>query len=417
MTRGFVRSSGTVSVAPYRRLLSGIPHPDAQHAAPPRKMCGMGETVLLTADVAAVDGRLLESPHLLIEEHRIRAITTSPAARTAHRVRIEGTLLPGAIDLQVNGAGGHAVDEADPAALAAVAAQVWRGGAVAFAPTLISAPWERLCAQVEAVARWIAAHPGGTTQATPLGLHLEGPFLSVPGAHPPDALCDPTKARIEELLAAAQGQLALVTLAPDRSGAADAVTALRAAGVAVALGHGTARDPDAVDACVAAGAGLVTHLFNASDPLHHRAPGLAGLALTDDRLRASLIADGVHVHPGMLRVAWRCLGTARTVLVTDSVGAAGMPDGSYTLGGAPVEHRDGVVRDARGALAGAALTMSEAARRFAAAVGADPVQLAAAISTNPAAVLGLDDRGRIAVGQRADFSVLRPDGTLQSVRF
>ena len=323
--------------------------------------------------------------------------------------RIAGTLLPGLIDLQCNGAGGRSIDEATPEALDAIADQVSRGGAIAFLPTLITEAFEPMLERVAAVAAWIDSNP--SRGAMPLGLHLEGPFLESPGTHEAEHFVDPTPKRVDAILRAAGGHLSLVTLAPDRAGAPDAVARLRAAGVAVALGHGVGTDQ--LDACVRAGAGLVTHLFNAMGPLHHRDPGFAGRTLDDERLLCSLIPDGVHVHESMLRNAYRCLGAERTILVTDSVAAAGMPDGDYELGRAAIHLADGVVRDDHGHLAGSALTMAEAASRWLRMVpSADACSLSRVAATNPARVVGAESLGVIAPGRAARFCVLDRDGRI-----
>ena len=335
-------------------------------------------------------------------------------ARTAdgERRRVSGTLLPGLVDLQCNGAAGRGVDEGSAEALDAIAAGVWAGGAAAFLPTLITAPFEELLGRLEQVAAWIEARPTGG--ATPLGIHLEGPFLQAPGTHDADLFIDPTPARVDAILGAAAGHLSLITLAPDRPGAPEAIARLRAAGVAVALGHG--EGVEQLEACISAGASMVTHLFNAMGPLHHRSPGFAGLALDDERLMCSLIPDGVHVHESMLRNAYRCLGPARTILVTDAVAAAAMPDGDYELAGAPVQLRDGVVRDQRGRLAGSVLTMAEAARRWTRMVpSTDACALAQLASTNPARVIGAASHGEIAAGRAARFCALAADGTVTAL--
>lgn len=350
--------------------------------------------------LAAVDGRLVA----------VDQVAAGPAA-----VRLRGTLLPGFVDLQVNGAGGRSVDEGTREALDTVAQAVWNGGAVAFLPTLITAPWPRLLQQVDAVARWIEQWNGHG--AEPLGLHLEGPFLSTPGAHDATCFVDPTPARLDELLAAARGTLRLVTLAHARNGAADATRRLVAAGVTVALGH--CDRSDGFTACVDAGASAVTHLFNVMGPLHHRDVGTAGFALDDDRVRCPLILDGVHVHAAMVRNAFRILGPDRTILVTDAVAAAGMPDGDYTLSGIAVRSANGVVRDHKGSLAGSALTMAMAAQNFLRMVPmAGPWTLARAAASNPAALLGKagERYGALAVGKRAAFTLLGDDGAVCCVR-
>lgn len=381
----------------------------------------LGKAAILGSDAVGVTeivvDRLVQpdtiSAGMRIECHdgRIRAIDRRPAGPTARR--LSGTLLPGFLDLQVNGGGGHSVDEATPAALDAVAAASFTGGAAAFLPTLITAPWDRLLQQVAAVASWIRAWNG--QGAEPLGLHLEGPFLDSPGVHDASCFVDPTPQRVRELLAAANGTLRLVTLANSRSGAAAATAQLSAAGCAVALGHVTSTT--GFHDCIAAGASMVTHLFNAMGPLHHRDPGIAGLALDDRRVHSCLIVDGAHVHPAMVRNAYAILGPHRTVLVSDAVAAAGMPDGDYQLAGQRVIARGGVVRDAQGRLAGSALTMAVAARNFLSYVAdAGPWTLARTAATNAARLIGAADFGSIAIGQRAAFTLLGDDGSIATIR-
>ena len=326
---------------------------------------------------------------------------------------VRGTLLPGFVDLQVNGAGGRSVDEATPDALDAVAEAVWRGGAVAFLPTLITAPWARLLQQVRDVAAWCRGWSG--RGAEPLGLHVEGPFLTAAGAHDPACLLAPTAARVDALLEAAGDQRLLVTLANAADGAAAATRRLVAGGATVALGH--CESDAGFEACVDAGATAVTHLFNVMGRMHHREPGLAARALDEPRLTCPLIADGVHVDPVLVRIAFGVLGPTRMALVTDAVSAAGMPDGSYTLSGMTVTAAGGVVRDANGNLAGSALTMAAAARRFLEIVPeAGPWTLSRLASANPARLLGADDFGALRVGGRAAFTLLGDDGSVSAVR-
>ncbi|MEZ5963300.1 MAG: N-acetylglucosamine-6-phosphate deacetylase [Planctomycetota bacterium] len=329
-------------------------------------------------------------------------------------IGIDAMALPGFIDLQVNGGGGRDVAETSDEALDAVATASWQGGAVAFLPTLITAPFADLLQQLARVADWIDRWRG--QGAEPLGIHLEGPFLEVAGAHDESAFVDPTPDRVAALLEAARGRLAMLTLAPSRPGAPQAVAQLRAAGVCVALGH--ARSSAQMAACVDAGANLVTHLFNAMGPLHHREPGVAGFALDEPRLTCSLICDGLHVHPTMVRNAFAILGPDRTLLVTDAAAPAGRPDGVYRLGREEVVARGGEVRRADGALAGSALTMDTAAQRFATYLGprCGPWTLARVGSTNAARLLGRDDFGQLIPGRRACLTLLRPDGTLAAWR-
>lgn len=369
-------------------------------------------TTLLQPTAVALDATIALGRSVLVRDGVIEQVGGNAA--TADRTQVlDGTLLPGAIDLQVNGAGGHSVGEADDAALDEVARAVLAGGAVAFLPTMITAPFPRLLERLERVAAWIAR--GRHRFAVPLGIHLEGPFLATAGAHLEAHFVDPTPERIAAVLASARGQLRLVTLAHSRAGAPAAVAQLRAEGVQVALGH--CSTITGFDACVAAGAGLVTHVFNAMGPMHHRDVGVGGHALDQERVACSLIVDGTHLHPAWVRNAFRCLGVDRTVLVTDSVAAAGMPDGEYRLGDQPVQLHRGVVRDAAGHLAGSALTMRAAVANWLAFVPASgPWTIARLAAANPARLLGDPRRGRIAPGCVADFGLLKADGELSAIR-
>lgn len=328
--------------------------------------------------------------------------------------RVQGTLLPGFVDLQINGAGGRSVQEATPEALDEVARVSALHGGIAFLPTLITAPFDDLLEQVKGVADWIDSRlenpqPGA---AIPLGMHVEGPFLVTPGAHPPECLIDPTPERIQALLEAGRGRISLLTLAPSREGAPQAVATLSKAGVCVSLGHGTGTT--GIAECVAAGATKATHLFNAMGPWNHRDPGMVGTVLDSDGLSCGLIADGIHVNQVWVRQAARCLGVDRLVLVTDCASAMGMPDGDYQLSDMTVTLRDGAVRNKDGTLAGSALTMLEAAQNYLRWLPkADAVSLARVAAANPAALVDEQERfGRIAPGAVARFALLHSDGTV-----
>jgi N-acetylglucosamine-6-phosphate deacetylase len=207
---------------------------------------------------------------------------------------------------------------------------------------------------------------------------------------------------LDDLLGA--GAVRLVTVAPERPGALALIHRLRQAGVAVSLGHTDATFEQAV-AGIDAGATLATHLYNAMSPLQHRAPGVVGAALADDRVAVMLIADGVHAHPAALNIALRSKGPERIALVTDAVAAAGAPAGRYTLAGVDVISDGQSARLADGTLAGSTLTLDRAVRMMAGVAGARIEDALAMASTVPAAAIGLTDVGRIAVGQVADLTL------------
>ena len=326
------------------------------------------------------------------------------SAEAAVVVDAEGLLVaPGYVDLQCNG--GLGIDLAvEPERLWELAALLPRFGVTAWLPTIVTTP----PGVVERALETLAAGPPARWQgAVPLGLHLEGPFLSPqqPGAHPKALLQSPGLAAIEGWTR--EGGVAVVTLAPDRPGALEVIQALVERKVVVSLGH-TPATAEVATAAVAAGASWVTHLFNAMAPLHHRAPGLAGVALTDERLRVGLIPDGIHLHPSIVAVAQRALGD-RLTIVTDAVGALGMPMGRQSLGRSEVMVSDNGVRLADGTLAGSNLAMDQGVRNLVAFSGCTTATALHAASTAPVAVLGDTTRGTLAQGARADAVLLSED--------
>jgi N-acetylglucosamine-6-phosphate deacetylase len=317
-------------------------------------------------------------------------------------------IVPGLIDLQVNGWGATDVMNASADALCELCAVLAREGTTAWLPTAITSPLDRL----EAVAANIAnttAKPAGTAGAI-LGMHLEGPFISAArlGAHPAHNL-EPRGAALERV--AALPALRMITLAPELAGALEAVTALSARGVAVSLGH-TDATLEQARAAVAAGARMFTHTFNAIAPLDHRRPGAAAAAMLPSRAWAAVIADGVHVHPAMLRLLYLARGAGGICLTTDRV-ATGAATNESPLAAASV--LGGAARMPDGRLAGSVISMLDAVRIMVEAAGASVGEAALMAATNPARVLGLGERGRIETGARADLLVLNHRLELKAV--
>lgn len=317
---------------------------------------------------------------------------------------LEGAwLLPGYIDLHMHGGGGHSVAASRESMDAAVAFHRGRGTTSTLV-SLMTAPVAELTEQLG----WAAelTRRGPTPRGSVLGSHLEGPFLSSRrcGAQNEAHMIEPDRAVLDRLIAAADGTLRMITLAPELAGALGLIEPLRAAGVIVALGHSDATYDEAV-AAIDAGAIHATHLFNAMPPLHHREPGLVGAVLAAG-LPAELINDGRHLHPAVVRLVVDRI--ACPILVTDAIAATGMGDGTFVLGGQEVHVRDGEARLARTqSLAGSTLTMDAAVRRAVTDSGLSIAQASAAASANPARVLGLEAGiGSIASGRRADLVVL-----------
>jgi N-acetylgalactosamine-6-phosphate deacetylase len=306
------------------------------------------------------------------------------------------TLAPGFVDLQVNGIDDVDCSTADGAQWNTLDELLVAQGVTAWCPTLVTMPLGSYSAPLARVAEAMQAAAEGA--ATILGVHLEGPFLGgAPGAHPRSLLRDADLEWVSEL----PTHVRMVTLAPEQPSAAAATQLLARRGVLVSLGHTTASF-EQLDSCAAAGASMVTHLFNGMSGLHHRAPGVAAWALAHPSVSASVIADGVHVHPTMLALAARLLGSERMVLVTDAVAWRAGTAGSIGL-----QMGDGAPRLADGTLAGSAVAIDEAVRTCVAA-GIPLEQALLAASRNPARLVA-HPAGELRIGAPADLVALDAD--------
>jgi N-acetylglucosamine-6-phosphate deacetylase len=337
----------------------------------------------------------------------IVSVAPSQPAVDAPVVDLAGAwLLPGLIDLHMHGGGGHSVADSVTEMEGAVAFHR-RHGTTATLVSLMTAPVDDLSEQLGWAAE-LARH-GPTPRGHVLGSHLEGPFLSPrrSGAQNPAHMIAPDQTVMDRLIAAADGHLRMVTLAPELDGALALIGPLRRRGVIVAMGHSDASYEQAAQA-IRAGANHATHLFNAMPPLHHRAPGLVGAAL-EAGIPCELINDGIHIHPAVVALARRLMSCP--VLVTDATAASGAGDGTFVLGGQEVRVHEGEARlMSTGSLAGSTLTMSEALRRAVQNSGLSVGEASEAASANPARVLGIEAAtGSIAPGRRADLVVLDDD--------
>jgi N-acetylglucosamine-6-phosphate deacetylase len=281
-----------------------------------------------------------------------------------------------------------------------------------FLATTVSAPIDATLRSLSGLAQ-LMAQPPAEGQARILGIHLEGPFLSHKrrGAHPAKDLLPPDVATFDRLFEAAEGQVRLMTLAPELPGALELAAHATARGVCVSLGHSDATAAE-TRAAIAAGAVSATHTFNAMRPLDHHEIGILGTVLTTDSLYAELICDGIHNAPEMARLWWRAKGPERAILVTDAMAATGMPDGEYLLGGQTVQVTGGKAMIGP-VLAGSLLTLNRAVANFMAFTGASLEDALRLATVNPAAMTGLDDRaGAIAVGRPADLIAVNDSGEL-----
>ncbi len=288
------------------------------------------------------------------------------------------------LDLQVNGAGGFDLTE-EPEAVWRVGAVLPMFGVTGFVPTLVSPAFPIVARAQRALE---GGPPPGYQGATPLGWHVEGPFISPlrSGAHDPARLQLPDVGAVLDWTPSSG--IRMVTLAPELPGALDVARTLVANGVVVSAGHSAATYEEAV-AGFGAGIRYVTHLFNAMAPLDHREPGLAGAALADDRVTIGLIVDGLHVHPAVVRLVRRAVGADRLVVVSDAIAALGMPPGAYRLAGRDVVVDESSARLPNGVLAGCVVGLDEAVRNLAEFAGVDPAEAARAATVVPSRLLRL----------------------------
>ncbi|MEU6403179.1 N-acetylglucosamine-6-phosphate deacetylase [Streptomyces sp. NPDC046985] len=367
----------------------------------------MAPSKVLTGARVVLPTGIADGGRVAVDGTRI-AETAPPGAET---VDVSGHwLVPGFVDLHNHGGGGASFSGSAEDALTAVRAHRRRGATTVVASTVTD--------DLDVLARQAGLLSELAEQGEIAGVHFEGPFISPcrKGAHSEALLRHPDPAEVRKLLDAARGHAKMMTLATELPGGVESVRLLVEHGVIAAVGHTDASYEQTAEA-IDAGATVATHLFNAMPPLGHRAPGPIAALLEDERVTVELINDGVHLHPAALELAFHRAGAARVAFITDAMDAAGSGDGRYLLGPLEVEVADGVARLVEGgSIAGSTLTLDRAFRR-AVTVDRLPVPDAvAALSANPARLLGLDDRvGSLEPGKDADLVLLDEDFVLKGV--
>jgi N-acetylglucosamine-6-phosphate deacetylase len=371
------------------------------------------------------------NPLLFIEDGLIASISSRaeqeiPNAATVvdfNRDDPHGILAPGFVDIHMHGGAGIDVMQASGTELPRLNRFLTTHGVTGYFPTTVAAPLDETYSALGRIADAIETaqnfhtHDGGALQALPLGIHLEGPFLSHKrrGAHPPENLVEPTVEVFDRLWQAARGHVRMMTIAPELPGAIEVIAQAARRGVCVSIGHSDA-NLETAQAAVKAGARHATHTFNAMRPLDHREPGILGEVLINERLTADIIVDGIHVAPEVVELFLRAKGIERAVLITDATAAAGMPDGIYQLGPIPVEVKNGrctVVGEAGDKLAGSVLTMDKAVRNVKQFAGWSLQDSIRAATLNPTAAAGLAHHGKVAPGVEANLVVLSPEGEVR----
>ena len=360
--------------------------------------------MIIQASSAVVDGQLRGTTWIEVSENLIRSINSG--VHPAPDQIIDGTVIPGFVDIHCHGGGGKYFSALTPGEIHSVI-ETHRGhGTTSLFASLVTEPIDVLTTQIERLKPFVES-------GQIAGIHLEGPYLSHArcGAHDPALLVHPELSEIKELLAVADGALSMITIAPELPGAIAAITHLTAAGVTVALGH-TDGDFGNAAAGTNAGATVITHFMNAMDKGLNDS-SFASFVIADERLTVELILDGHHVPYKTAKEIYAAIGN-RLIFVTDAMAAAGATDGNYTIGKLPVIVKDSVARlESNGALAGSTLTMDAVFLNAITQLDLSVTEAVAATSTRAAKAMGLNDRGEIAVGKRADLLSYNP--TAQSI--
>ncbi len=325
-------------------------------------------------------------------------------------------LMPGFIDVHTHGGGGYNLQTTDAQEIQAYARWAPETGVTSFLIAVVGVPDGLPEAQLRAAVAAIDESPTTQEGARPLGVHLEGPYISPVrrGAHPTTWLRTPSESELERILSLTNGRLRIVTLAPELPGAAAMIRRLVEAGVIVSVGHTDATYEEALEA-IALGATHVTHCCNAMRPLHHREPGPLGALAQAPQVYGEIIADGFHVHPAMLDILVKAFGPERTIVITDALAGAGYGDLAFEFGGQAAQVIHGVARLADGTITGSVLTMEQALRNIVEWTEVSLREAVGMLTHNPAqAARAADHTGLLRAGYDADFLVLDSALTLQA---
>lgn len=372
----------------------------------------------LTAAALYTPTERIERPLVLLENGVVAHVGTlqdSDLPASARHVDFGDCILaPGFMDIHIHGSAGYDVMQDDACGRAAMEEFLASKGVTSYFPTTVAAPVDETLHALDRIADAIEANKKNSKRAQPLGIHLEGPFLSHArrGVHLPEHLMSPSINAFEKFWQAARGHIRVMTIAPELDGAAEVIAEASQRGVCVSMGHSDA-DLASAQIGIAAGARHATHTFNAMRPLNHREPGILGAVLSNPDISADIIADGIHVHPSVARLFLEAKGVEKSILITDAIAATGMGDGTYMLGPLKVEVKDGkCTRD--GVLAGSVLTLDCAVRNTMNFGKWNLQQAVRAASVNPANAVGGIRKGRVAVGADADLVVLSTDGEVRA---
>jgi N-acetylglucosamine-6-phosphate deacetylase len=356
---------------------------------------------------------IIDQPLITLDGQSIVTISSRNATESrglTHDFK-DATLTAGLLDIHMHGAIGHDVMEGTTEALSSISKFLAQHGVTEYLATTVTASMDFTLRALDGIARHIERKPADD-EATVQGIHIEGPFLSHAkrGMHPPQFILPPTVGTLNKLWEAARGHIRLMTIAPENPGALETIARANELGIRSSIGHSNANTAETLTG-LKAGAISATHTYNAMRSLDHREPGILGIVLDRDEIYSDLICDGVHVAPEMVRLWFKSKGPERAILITDSLEAAGMPNGVYKLGETTVHVKDGRCTTDAGVLAGSLLTLDEAVTKMQAFTGADLATAVRLASRNPARMLGLSDN--LILGGPANFNVYDVHGKRQ----
>lgn len=359
---------------------------------------------------------VIDDPVILIEDGIVRSVSSGALTEvplgSAHLDFPNLIVCPGYIDIHVHGGAGHDVMQDDPSGRVSFEKAMARRGVTSYLPTTVTASTDRILGAVDRLGNVISAEDTAHAHvgARPLGIHLEGPFISPAkcGVHPAAYLVAPTTDLFDKIWDASGGSLKMMTVAPELPGATEVIRKALERGVYTSIGHSNATLAETMKG-IAAGAVSATHTFNAMRALDHREPGILGAVLSNDRIMADIIADGVHVAPTIVKLFVKAKGLDRAILITDAISATGMPDGTYQLGSFQVQVR-GDRCELDGKLAGSVLTLDRAVRNVMSFADWTLQQSVTLATRNPARLIGAERKGVIASGNDADLVLLSSKG-------
>ncbi len=367
------------------------------------------ENILLTGGGVVTPQKMLKSSDVVIDDGIIKMVTSeegSKSDKAATVIDCRGKFVfPGFIDVHTHGGAGFDFKDEDEKAYDALSAYYYRHGVTSVLATLVPLSHELLFLAVRKLATYLKRH---RDDSNIVGIHLEGPYINrtMSGGNKKEYIEAPDPKEFRKVLEAGEGFIRLMTVAPELKGIPEIISEARKAGVEIALGHSNADAPTTSDA-ISLGASQVTHLFNAMPGLHHRKTGILSEALLSDSLDAQIIADGIHVNPDIIRLAVKIKSPDHIMLITDSMRAAGLPDGEYDSAGNTVRVVDGVSRMSDGTLAGSTLPFENGVALVAGFKGIDLPALSRMASTTAARSIGIAEQtGSLEAGKKADIVVL-----------